>query len=115
MGNLVKVHLSVVHGLYGTKNVMETEYYVDFLPSVGEEFLLFELEPNLGWFVRVASRYWDKGVPVLILPVHVLLSDLDPIDDLLAIPEDWLRWTEDDKLIDLLLENNWWNYGKKYS
>ena len=108
----VTVHIPIREGYHGTSYLLETAYDMDFLPEPGDRIHPCKNDADSGLSFSVKSRHWDEqGKSVLELPQQII----DPDESLGPLPRTWSAWwsDRDGNLVEILLANGWWHYGKK--
>jgi hypothetical protein len=108
----VRVYITVKENYHGKEHLLETTFDMDFLPSVGDRIHPCKNDEDSGLSFEVYRRYWDEhGKAVLELPVQII----DPDESLGAVPSRWQTWwtDRDGSLVEILLANGWWHYGRK--
>lgn len=91
--------------------LLETEYDTDFLPDVGDRLHPLKNDEDSGLSFEIGKRWWmEDGKVVLEITKYVL----DPVATFRS-PRGWRGWVteRDGDLVQMLLDNGWWYYGKR--
>lgn len=108
---VVLVHVTIAEGYHGKSWLMETEYDMDFLPDEGDRLHPLKNDTESGLSFEVARRWWgEDGKTTLEITKYVI----DPPDGR-GVPRPWRTWwsDRDGDLVEQLLANGWWEYGKR--